>query len=449
MTIVVFVGPTLPPEDITEYGDIVCLPPVAQGDVYRATQGRPQAIGIIDGYFSGAPSVWHKEILWAISQGIPVFGSASMGALRAAELHAFGMRGVGRIFEAFCEGEFEDDDEVAVVHGPTELGHLPASEAMVNIRATLARAEIDGVLCKSSRSVLEAFGKSMFFPQRNWQALLEGAATLGVAESERAALSAWLTNGRVDQKRADALEMLATMREARLASNEARPKFNFEWTYFWDEFLRRFEAGHENPSASPQQRVIEELRLEGPDAYARVEAMALLRRVAASGAAPIAPSPTPEDLQATLTDIRARLGLFTRADLDRWMARNDLDVVSMERLIVDQAGLAILRGRSSAALEPRILDELRLSGAYDRLVERARRKSDLLATMPAGRVGAPSGSQALAMRLWYFEQRLRLQLPGDVEDFARGLGFADAAELDAALLRERLYLNEQGAGQSA
>jgi hypothetical protein len=448
VTIVVFVGPTLSREDIAPGGDMVCLPPVAQGDVYRAALRRPQAIGIIDGYFSGAPSVWHKEILWAMSRGIPVFGSASMGALRAAELHAFGMRGVGRIFEAFRDGELEDDDEVAVVHGPAELGHLQASEAMVNIRATLARAENEGVLRKSSRGALEAFGKSMFFPQRNWQALLEGAATLGVAESERAALSAWLTNGRVDQKRADALEMLAAMMEALLGSNEARPKFNFEWTYFWDEFVRRFEAGQENPGASQQQRVIEELRLEGPGVYARVEAMALLRRVAASGAASASPSAT-EDLQATLTDVRARLGLFTRAELDRWMARNDLDVVSMERLIADQAGLATLRGRSSAALGRHILSELRLSGAYEQLAERARRKSDLLAAMSAGRAGAPSGSQALALRLWYFEQRLQLRLPDDVEDFARRLGFADVADFDAVLLRERLYLNAQEPGQSA
>ena len=64
-----------------------------------------------------------------------------MGALRAAELHTFGMRGVGRIFEAFRDGEVEDDDEVAVVHGPAELGYLVLSEPMFNIRATLARAE--------------------------------------------------------------------------------------------------------------------------------------------------------------------------------------------------------------------------------------------------------------------------------------------------------------------
>jgi hypothetical protein len=139
MTTFIFVGPTLPAEEIARTQGFICLPPVAQGDLYRAARRRPRAIGIIDGYFSGAPSVWHKEILWAISQGVPVFGSASMGALRASELHTFGMRGVGRIFEAFRDGALEDDDEVAMVHGPADLEYVAASEAMVNIRATLAR----------------------------------------------------------------------------------------------------------------------------------------------------------------------------------------------------------------------------------------------------------------------------------------------------------------------
>jgi hypothetical protein len=40
-------------------------------------------------------------------------------------------------------------------------------------------------------------------------------------------------------------------------------------------------------------------------------------------------------------------------------------------------------------------------------------------------------------------------LPDDVEDFARRLGFADAVDFDAALLRERVYLNKQETDQSA
>ena len=85
----VFVGPTLRAEDLPPDDDIVVLPPVAQGRRLsrRRRRGR-SAIGIIDGYFEGVLSVWHKEILWAMAEGIHVFGSASMGALRAAELHA-------------------------------------------------------------------------------------------------------------------------------------------------------------------------------------------------------------------------------------------------------------------------------------------------------------------------------------------------------------------------
>ena len=157
VTAVVFVGPTLEPRDRAAAGDFHCLPPVAQGDVYRAVRRGARAVGVVDGYFSGAPSVWHKEILWALSQNVPVFGGASMGALRAAELHEFGMRGVGRIFEAFRDGNLEDDDEVAVVHGPAEIGYLPASEPMVNIRATLALAEAEGVIgeARGARSRLQ------------------------------------------------------------------------------------------------------------------------------------------------------------------------------------------------------------------------------------------------------------------------------------------------------
>ena len=449
MTTFIFVGPTLPAEEIARTQGFVCLPPVAQGDLYRAARLRPRAIGVIDGFFSGAPSVWHKEILWAISQGVPVFGSASMGALRAAELHAFGMRGVGRIFEAFRDGGLEDDDEVAVVHGPAELDYVAASEAMVNIRATLARAEAEGVLSSSSRRALDAFAKSLFFPQRSWEALLAGAAAQGVAESEQAALRDWLPRGRVDQKRLDALEMLAAMAEAPNPSERAGPKFNFEWTAFWDEFVQRSDAVSGKASSSPRQRILDELRLEGPEAYARVEAMALLRMVAASGAARPTTALSHEDLQATLTDLRTRLGLFARADLDRWMARHDLDAASLERLLADETSLRNLRDRSGGALEPFLLDELRLGGAYERLAERARKKSDALEALEASPKNGFPELHAIALRLWFFEQRLRLSMPDDVEDSARRLGFGSAAALDSALQRERSFLEIGRRAESA
>ncbi|HEY0580591.1 MAG TPA: TfuA-like protein, partial [Chloroflexota bacterium] len=98
MTVYVFVGPTLPVDEARAVLEATYLPPVSQGDVYRAARAGARAIGIIDGYFERMPAVWHKEILWAMAEGVHVFGSSSMGALRAAELAPFGMTGVGDIF---------------------------------------------------------------------------------------------------------------------------------------------------------------------------------------------------------------------------------------------------------------------------------------------------------------------------------------------------------------
>src|SRR5262245_42116940 len=204
MTTCVFTGPTLPVSDARSMLDAVYLPPVQQGDVYRAVaQHRPRALGIIDGYFQQVPSVWHKEILWAMAQGVHVFGSASMGALRAAELTAFGMHGVGRIFEAYRDGSlapyeaeaFEDDDEVAVVHGAAEAGFVVLSEAMVNIRCTLASAVDVGVITAATRDTLVRLAKELFYPDRSYQRLLAIGAKHGLAVTDLEALRAWLPTG--------------------------------------------------------------------------------------------------------------------------------------------------------------------------------------------------------------------------------------------------------------
>ena len=100
MTIAVFVGPTLWNDPILKTPGISWHPPACNGDLWRVAKTKPAAIGLIDGRFETVASPWHKEILWALSRGIAVFGAASMGALRAAELAPFGMRGVGTVYAA-------------------------------------------------------------------------------------------------------------------------------------------------------------------------------------------------------------------------------------------------------------------------------------------------------------------------------------------------------------
>jgi hypothetical protein len=321
---------------------------------------------------------------------------------------------------------------------------------MVNVRATLARAEAERILSAESRRALERFGKSLYFPRRNWEALFEGAAEQGLTETERAALIDWLPRGRVDQKRADALEMLAAIAQAieQPSPTPAGGDFNFEWTCFWEEFVARADAVDEAALTRQQQSVLEELKLDGLDAYQRVEAMAVLRLVATRGAARRAnAAPPPDELQSTLTRLRARLGLFTRSDLERWIVDNDLDAASLESLVASEKGIADLRDRFRTALGPHILDELRVSGEYKRLAERARMKSDKLDGAGVASAATAPGSRPIDLRLWFFEQRLRRPLPENFEDFARRLGFALAADFDAALHREWMYLETRRAGR--
>ena len=121
--------------------DAEYMPPAGHGDVLRAALRRPRVIAIVDGVFERTPAVWqHKEILFALSEGIHVYGAASMGALRAAELDRFGMRGVGDVYRAYAEGMLEDDDEVAVAHTDAEHGFRALSDSMVDVRATLEKA---------------------------------------------------------------------------------------------------------------------------------------------------------------------------------------------------------------------------------------------------------------------------------------------------------------------
>ncbi|HEY1260005.1 MAG TPA: YcaO-like family protein [Stellaceae bacterium] len=208
MKAVIFAGPSLPPRARPADPRLDWRPPARQGDVYRAALERPAIIGLIDGYFEIVPSVWHKEILWAMAEGIHVYGAASTGALRAAELAAFGMKGVGKIFEAFRDGTLEDDDEVAILHGPSELGYPTLTEAMVNIRATLEKAVAQRVIEWDMAGRLRETGKALFYKERTYAAILRSAAERGLPEPPLSALSAWLLHGRVDAKSADALAML-------------------------------------------------------------------------------------------------------------------------------------------------------------------------------------------------------------------------------------------------
>jgi thiopeptide-type bacteriocin biosynthesis protein len=180
MKAVVFLGPTLPVETARQYLDATYLPPVEQGDVLRVLREQPGAIGIIDGHFQGVPSVWHKEILTALADGVYVAGASSMGALRAVELAQFGMVGIGSVFDKFHSRVYTDDDEVAVAHAAADQGYRVLSEAMVNLRDWCDRALRTGAIRFIEAEGLVRIAKGLHFTERKWQRILDQAIAEGM-----------------------------------------------------------------------------------------------------------------------------------------------------------------------------------------------------------------------------------------------------------------------------
>ncbi|HSY36479.1 MAG TPA: TfuA-like protein [Acidobacteriaceae bacterium] len=165
---VVFLGPTMPVAEARRLLDAEFLPPVCRGDIARLPASI-RFIGVIDGEFFQNLAVSPKEIIQALARGTKVFGSSSMGALRAAETHTFGMVGIGRIFEQFRDGILDADDEVAVAYEPGTYRAL--SDAMVNLREALALARSAGVITESQHHDLCSLIKARYFPHRSWRAL--------------------------------------------------------------------------------------------------------------------------------------------------------------------------------------------------------------------------------------------------------------------------------------
>jgi len=431
VSIYVFLGPTLPLSEARQILEANYLPPVSAGDIcsLMLRAGSPRAIAIIDGLFERVPAVWHKEILFALSQGVHVYGSSSMGALRAAELAPFGMRGVGRIFEAYRSGELEDDDEVAVNHAPAEFGYAATSEAMVNLRYGLEQAERAGRISARTRELLVSFAKAKFYFDRSWDALFQAAPQLGIEAPERGALEDWVRRERPDLKRADAIALLEQVAETHRSEVEPHsPNFDFEPTKFWLDLVESVKPSTESEAEDgfPMGAVTRHVRLFRPD---RSE---LLR----------------EALVFHLLEREAR-----RAELE---VPQTIRSAKAEELAAHRAGLGSHRFARLVELESLAgVVEQSQTAALDRLLPlalaRAGRLGEVLAEVESKRrflrdngLDPPSVAQAgvsLEQLLAWYGRHSGLPA-SSVQEYATRLGFESGEQLLEELLAH--YLFEKG-----
>jgi hypothetical protein len=234
--VVVFLGPTLAHAEAAQLLDAIYLPPADQGALVRAVRAhQPSAIVLIDGAFGKVPAVRHKEILWALAKGINVFGAASMGAVRAAELAIFGMRGRGFIYRWYSLTPLADDDEVAVAMSPAELGATPLSEALINMRLSLRAASRSGILTREERSILVRLARDTHFVDRSYPRLFADAESVlpEGATGVIGRLAAWLPANAIDRKREDAVSLLRELSQRPDLMRERPRTPPFQLTEAW------------------------------------------------------------------------------------------------------------------------------------------------------------------------------------------------------------------------
>ncbi len=212
----VFVGPSLPRAQRQD-GPFEWLAPAAAGDLLALLDRRPPRVCLIDGLFDTCPAPWHKEALLLMSHGTTLFGAASMGALRAAELHPFGMIGVGTIFEAYRDGRLHGDDEVALLHATGQLDWAPLTVPMIEVRATLVAACRARLIDVTDARRIRARIRDIFFGERDWPMIGRVCTAEGLLSANQ---SQRLEHLHVRLKQRDAL---ACLEAARSWSAQPRP----------------------------------------------------------------------------------------------------------------------------------------------------------------------------------------------------------------------------------
>jgi hypothetical protein len=373
--IVVFLGPSLSIDQARRTLPARYLGPARCGDVLRARRLSPRAIAIVDGVFARTAAIWHKEILLALEDGISVLGASSMGALRAAELAPFGMVGIGRIFEAYRDGLYTDDDEVALLHGPADSAYREMSEAMVNIRSTVAHAVSSGVIRPESGERVIRCAKDTFYQVRSLGAAIESAWRGDAHAEEASRFRRFIENGGyVNQKRLDALELLAYLRDSKTQPAVVPPvhRTSFILKLHYKTTCRPFDAP--DIDLPPDEHVVLEASTLGriyPPLCRLAQLMALVHALA--DGLPTTETGRPFNGGASSG---ADFKLGSSAKTRRWATAGDLDVVARQRLEERLGRIRMVvddytrrHGRREAGRSQRryMLDMSRLGDAYRRL----------------------------------------------------------------------------------
>lgn len=444
---VVFLGPTLPIDEARGILDAIYLPPARQADLVSAvTNYRPQIVGLIDGIFAQSLSVWHKEILFALTQGVRVYGASSLGALRAAETATFGMVGIGEVYRMYANGELTDDDEVALAHGDADSAYRHASEPMVNLRKTFERARDEGVIDADLCERWMALAKAIYFPERTLAAILRRADAEGIPPDVVARVAKFMATRYVDVKRQDAILLLRTIRDLPDPLPPSTHSFDFARTRFFEALYQRDRIVRHDGVDVSLHSIADYAALHLPD-FAKINFEALNRALVVVLAAFLELEVSPEDTEQEEVRLRQRHQLVDDSVFATWLDESDVSLGEFRNLMREVALCRRLHRWLMTRLHPMfntklILDELRLANCYGAVARTAAAHERVLQVRyPDFREVSHEGAGLRDLVMEHLRQT-DCSMDTHFPEWAEEVGFASLHDLRVELLRSRLVHRE-------
>lgn len=364
---VVFLGPSMPLADAMTIVAGDYRPPIRRGDLSDITPGT--VVAIIDGVFDQNLAVSPREILDALGHGVTVFGGASMGALRAAEVP--GVIGIGQVYAWYRDRVITRDDEVALLFDPETYEALTVPT--VNVRFAVERLARPGTIDRRTAQDLIRAATEIPFSGRTYRAIAERAGLSG--RSDVADLIGMLEA--LDLKYRDAQAVLEAVDRRRNRQDVPGAAD--------DPRGYRIRPGETDQAVAPAHASGEVLIWESGDRVSQDELLAFLcftgklKRYAAAGLARSGllcakpPDPPREAPQRLLTDAARRWGWISAEEAQVTLADLGLDLSSLDEYCVNAASAdasvahALREHSPSWLLAELFLDDLSLKREVMRL----------------------------------------------------------------------------------
>jgi len=434
--IICYLGPSLPLYRAVEIcPGIIYRPPAKQGDIVSdAVEVQPDRIILIDGEFLQSLSVWHKEIVFALSKEIKVYGASSMGALRSADLWRQGMIGAGKIYEWYRSGLTEDDSEVALLYTCDPKGvYRSLTVPLINARATIwFYAEVLAISIDHQEALIKA-ARSIHFALRDQDKL---AKVWEPIVGQR--IAEFLINNLIDQKRADAEWLLLNYESLKPDPGSHAPTEKSLSKFFWAQYDRDRKVSIGGTRVE-QQHIEGYIALNAID-HAQIFWDAKCFHLTHMLAEMLGVQVTEQDVSDEQYRFVTRHGLTAQGQLDNWIRENNLTVGEFLVLVIRMAVVRKLHHWLASSLVPiestkLTLDYLKLHNSYTYWAREAAEKEAWLQAARIDQTLSIDSMKPIESKLSEHCQRTGLTVDGTVEDFVIETGFASRYELGVALER--------------